>query len=269
MKKLVIAASIVALAVSAEADETAAELTRSELAETGSWRVGVGGFGRGNMDLGLKGMGTRHATVYGTDLDVQYKVWENENFDLWAGVGGTFCSRQKASGHYRRTSSRSEHQVSDDGYTTYDFNYVESATSETELGYGEFRMMLVPEWKVTERFALGARLGVAFDWLNARCSGRDDWAWNSKFNLNIPGVPPETDTDGDTGGSRWSESETKFAAQAILGLQATYLFTENLGLYGCFDWRLGGDTEFGMGDGRKMSVDMDGWYWGAGVVFQF
>ena len=269
MKNIMIAASVAVLALSVCADEAATELKDANETVSSNWRVGMGGFGRGNMDLGVKGMGTRNATVYGTDLDVQYKVWENDSFDLWAGIGGTLCSRQKTSGHYRRTSSKSEHQVSDDGYTTYDFNYAESTTAETEFGYGEFRMMLVPEWKVTERFALGARLGVAFDWLNARCSGRNDWAWDSKFVLNIPGIPQEIETDGDTGGSRWSESETKFAAQAILGLQATYLFTDNLGLYGCFDWRLGGDTEFGVGNGGKLSVDMDGWYWGAGVVVQF
>jgi len=32
---------------------------------------------------------------------------------------------------------------------------------------------------------------------------------------------------------------TKFASQAILGVQATYQFTDTFGLYAACDWRLG------------------------------
>ena len=75
--------------------------------------------------------------------------------------------------------------------------------------------------------------------------------------------------DGESGGESWSESQTEFAAQGIVGLQATYLFFENFGLYANVDWRLGDKTEFDFGDDRHASVDMSGWYWGVGAVVTF
>lgn len=62
---------------------------------------------------------------------------------------------------------------------------------------------------------------------------------------------------------------TRFAAQAILGLQATYLFTDNLGVYATCDWRIGGDTTFKTDYGERYSADLSGWCAGAGVLVQF
>lgn len=267
MKNMIMAAAACAM-FAAAADEKPAELVEREDAG-GNWRIEIGGFGRGRAKAKVDGMGSKRFETYGADLDLQYRVWNNEDFNVWAGIGGTFCPRQKASGGFGGRSSQSEHQVSDDGYTTYDFNYTSEERGKAEVGYGEFRMMLVPEWNVWDRLFLGARLGVAFDWINARYSGRSAWVWNSAFSYNIPGMPPATSTDSDSGRSSYSETHTQFAAQAILGLQATYMFTDNLGLYANFDWRMGDDAEFGAGNGRELKVDMDGWYWGAGVVFAF
>ena len=129
--------------------------------------------------------------------------------------------------------------------------------------------MAVPEWKVTERLALGARVGVAFDWMRVKCKRRSSWAWHSRFITDIPGIEQKEDTDSDGGVDRDSDSVTEFAAQAILGLQATYLFTDNVGLYVACDWRLGDKTTFKTDYGDRFDVDLNGWYASAGVVVQF
>ncbi len=273
MKKLMIAvvaaAAMIGIAFGAPETEKGTETLEQESGNWNNWRLTIGGFGRGNMRAKIPGMGSERVTAYGVDLDLQYNVWQNRNFNLWAGIGGTFCPRQKMSDSFGKTTSQSEHQDYPGSYATYDFYYTETSRADVELGYGEFRMMMVPEWKVTDSFALGARVGVAFDWINTKCSYRNNWAWNSVFDINIPGMIHDVDYDGDRGGSSASDTRTEFAAQAILGLQATYMFTDWVGLYANFDWRLGGETDFDMGNAGKVTVDMSGWYWGAGVVVSF
>ena len=265
MKKLAVAAAAALCASAVFAEE--AELAE-ETEATQSWRLTVGGFGRGNVRTKLKGATSDHEQLWGADMDLQYNVWQNEDVNIWFGIGGTFCPKQDAYSRDGR-SSRTQHDVSDDGYVTYDFNYSSHDSRSVDLGYGEFRLMAVPEWKVTEHLALGARVGVAFDWMRAKCKRRSSWAWNSRFTTDIPGIVQEEDTDSDGGVDRDSDSVTEFAAQAILGLQATYLFTDNIGLYAACDWRLGDKTTFKTDYDDKFDVDLSGWYASAGVVVQF
>jgi len=267
MNKLIIATLAACWAGALVAEEKPAEL--EEHLNSTCWRVTVGGFGRGNMEAKMRGQGSKDFELYGADLDLQYRVWENRQFNLWAGIGGTFSPRQSVGDMSGGNRSTSSHTVSDDGYVTTDFASTESSRAEMDLGYGEFRLMAVPEWKVTEDFSLGARLGVAFDWLDARMKGRSSWAWNSRIATYIPPYVDDVTTDGDAGSESWFDSETEFAAQAILGLQATYMFTDWAGLYANFDWRLGGETDFDCGPNDKATIDMDGWYWGVGAVFSF
>lgn len=266
MNKLTIVAALAALGTSAFAAEPQLE---KEDGQWNNWRITVGGFGRGNMKTTLKGMGDDRVTAYGVDLDVQYNIWQNENFNIWGGIGGTFCPSQNVSGGFGTRSSESTHEVSEDGSTTVDFDSSTDSRADVELGYGEFRMMLVPEWKVTDAFALGFRAGVAFDWINAKTNGRQDWNWNQHTVIDIPPYVHEVIDLGDAGSSGFSDSQTEFAAQAILGLQATYMFTDWVGLYANFDWRLGGETDFKMANNQELSVDMSGWYWGVGAVVSF
>ena len=268
MNKLTLVAALATFGTTAFAAESQLE-TKKEDGQWNNWRITVGGFGRGNMKTTLAGMGDDRVTAYGVDLDVQYNVWQNENFNIWGGVGVTYCPRQNVSGAFRTHSSESTHDVSDDGSTTVDFDYASDSRADVELGYGEFRMMLVPEWKVTDAFALGFRAGVAFDWINAKVSGRQNWNWSQHTVIDVPPYVHEVIDLGDAGSSDFSDSQTEFAAQAILGLQATYMFTDWVGLYANFDWRLGGETDFSMADNREVSVDMSGWYWAVGVVVSF
>ena len=268
MNKLTVVAALATFGTSALAAEPQLE-TEKEEGQWNDWRITVGGFGRGNMKTTLKGMGDDRVTAYGVDLDVQYNIWQNENFNIWGGIGGTFCPRQNVSGGFGVRSFESTHEVSDDGSTTVDFDSATDSRADVELGYGEFRMMLVPEWKVTDAFALGFRAGVAFDWINAKVSGRQNWNWAQHTVIDVPPYVHEVVDLGDAGSSNFFDSQTEFAAQAILGLQATYMFTDWVGLYANFDWRLGGETDLRMADNQELSVDMSGWYWGAGFVVSF
>ena len=261
---MMIAATLCACAVMAQ--ETAPELVEKN--DGPMWRLTLGGMGRGNIRAKLKGATADYEQLWGAEMDAQCNVWQNDKFNVWVGVGGTLCPSQDAYGS-RSSSMRNEHNVSDDGFVTYDFNYNSSDRRSVDLGYGEFRLMVVPEWKVTEKFSLGARLGVAFDWMRAKCRRESSWAWNSLFVMDIPGVMVDLDADSDNGSSGGGDSITEFAAQGIFGIQATYMFTEWIGLYANCDWRIGDDTIFKTDYGDRYSIDMTGWYAGAGVVVQF
>lgn len=267
MKKLmIIGAALVAGVVFAQ--EAQPELEVQEADSGNNWRITVGGFGRGNIKTTLTGLGDDRATAYGVDLDVQYSIWQNENFNIWGGIGGTFCPRQNACDGFGGRSGKSTHDVSDDGSTTIDYNYSSDSKASVDLGYGELRLMLVPEWKVTEEFSLGFRAGVAFDWINAKVDARNIWSWTQHTVVDVPPYVHEVLDLDDAGSSSASDTQTEFAAQAILGIQATYMFTDYAGLYANFDWRLGGETTFNT-DAGDLDVDMSGWYWGVGAVFSF
>ena len=187
-------------------------------ADKNRWRVGVGGFGRGNVrtDAGALGR-NRRTDLYGAGLDLQHSLLRHGPYDLWLGVGGAYSPRQSG---------------------TFD-------AKNADLGYGEFSLMTVPQRHLTDDLALGLRLGATFNWMNVKANAASDPAF--------AGEP---------------SSDTQFAAQGILGAQATYMLTDRVGLYGNFDWRLGDEAEFRTKAGDS-SVDMSGWFWGVGAVFSF
>lgn len=162
------------------------------------WRLAVGGFGRGNARTKLRGATADFETLWGADAKIQYAAWDDGDFALWFGVGGAFRPGQDAYSR-RGGSHRSESRVSDDGFVAYDFNYDSRDRRTVDLGYGELRFVAAPEWKATERFSVGARCGVAFDWMRARRRRSSDWAWTSRFTTAIPGVPTMVDDDADAG----------------------------------------------------------------------
>ena len=265
-KATMIAAAICAGALFAQETAPAELVEGSE--GLGNFRIMAGGFGRGNMRTKLKGTTADHEQLWGADMDFQYRAWQRGDFGVWLGVGGTFCPSQDAYGR-RGKSRKGEHQVSDDGFVTYDFGYSSNDRRSVDLGYGELRLVAVPEWNALEHLSIGARIGVAFDWMRAKCRRDSLWMWNSSFSTDIPGIPATVDTDSDSGRTGESDSETVFAAQAILGLQATYQFADNIGLYAACDWRLGGDSTFKTNYGDKYDIDMSGWCASVGVVFRF
>jgi hypothetical protein len=245
MKKLMIAAFAAGLIGLVEANELQEENGSQ------NWRITAGGFARGSMKAKIGNMSDR-AELYGADLDLFHRVFEKGNFSFWAGIGGAFTP-------YQDVGEISFKAVdANDPYTTIELG----GKGDLEVGYGEFRMLLVPEYNVTENWTIGARIGVAFDWLRARGS-LSTW---SRTTINTPGIPS---TSIPVGPSNDNEKFSDFVAQGVVGLQTTYLFTDNLGFYSAIDYRVGGEAEFKKNGEKYGSFDMNGWYASAGLVLQF
>lgn len=187
-------------------------------ADGNRWRVGVGGFGRGNIRTETSPLGrSRRTDLYGAELSIQRNLLTRGPYDLWLGIGGAYSPRQ--GGVF--------------------------AAKDADFGYGEFSLMTVPQRRLTDDLALGLRLGATFNWLNMKENAASDPAFDGR-----------------------GSSDTRFAAQAILGVQATYMLTDRFGFYGNVDWRLGDETEFRTRAG-ECSVDISGWLWGVGAVLTF
>ena len=228
MKKMM-AVAVAALALGAFAQDPEQEVNSQ------SWRLTVGGFGRGSMTLRPVGMPRKHFEMYGVDADVQFKAYETEKFNFWTGVGFGWAPNQRV---YNVTE-----------VTSIGGGFYAVDKEKNDLQYGELRLMAVPEWKVTDDFMLGLRLGVAFDW--TRCKNH----WSG-------GVPGIAMAEG-------SDTYSDFVAQGIVGLQGTYMFMENVGLYAAIDWRGGSDPTLKKNGNTYGKLSMDGWYASAGVVVGF
>lgn len=217
-----------------------------------NWRLTVGGLARGSMKAQTGDLGSKRCEAYGADIDFQYRAFQAGDFSLWTGIGGTYLPKRRMG-----SSSFYEHDASDPD-VTIDLG----GSGKMDAALGECRLLLVPEYAVTERWSVGARVGVAFDWVRAKVESS---VW-SRTDIHVPGLPSTVIPAGP-----YSESErfTEFVAQAILGLQTTYMFTDSLGLYANVDYRCGGDATFERGGERYASLDLDGWCAGAGVVVAF
>lgn len=245
MKKLMLATMALTMAMVACANG------KEEVVDSQNWRITAGGLARGSMNAKIGNMSER-TELYGGDLDLYYRAFEMGRFSLWTGIGGTFTPYQDVSKQsiYERDAS--------DPMAVIELG----VDAEAEVGYGEFRMLLVPEYEVRDGWNIGGRIGVAFDWLKTRGS-LSTW---SRTTINIPGIPSTVIPVGPFGES---EDFSDFTAQAILGLQTTYFFTDNVGLYGAIDYRVGDEAEFKKGGEKYGSLDMDGWCVSAGIAVQF
>ena len=246
MNKLMIAAVAACTVLASSAAEEAENIKDSQ-----NWRLAVGGVARGSMKAKV-GNFSKRCEAYGADLDFQYKAFNAGDFNLWTGIGGSFIPTQ-------RLGSKSFYECDN---SDPDVTIEMGGIGSMDIAYGEFRLMLVPEYDITDRWSVGARVGVAFDWIRATIK-TSTW---SNTNIHIPGLPETVipvGPDGDT------EKMTEFATQAILGLQTTYMFFDNFGLYANIDYRIGGDVDFNANGQKYGSLDMTGWYAGSGVVFQF
>ncbi len=240
MKKIIIAAvAVTAVCAAFAADEGQGA--------SNNWRLSVGGFARGSMKLRTEGFGSMRTEAYGADLDARYRAFQTGDFSLWAGIGGSFTP-------YQQLATESYCNCRTDGRTTIEQN----ASAKANVSAGEFRLMLVPEYALTERWSVAARVGVAFDWVRLQYSAS---YWGS---ATIGGTPLAS-----YGPVKMSDKDTDFVTQAILGLETTYMLTDNLGLYANFDYRCGGNAKFKDGDEQVAELNMDGWYAGVGAVVTF
>ena len=214
------------------------------------WRISVGGTARGSMKAYVDGFSSARFETYGVDLDLQYRALSAGDFNLWAGIGGTYTPKQ-------HIGSVSYAEIDNSGapYATTE-NY---GVGKMDVAVGEFRLMLVPEYALTERWTVGARIGAAFDWIQASYK----YTMWGRTSLPAYGEPIPYGPYSEKG------HMTEFLAQAILGLQTTYMFTDNLGLYANIDYRCGGDVSF-KEDGEEFAkLKMNGWVAGVGALLSF
>ncbi len=240
MKKLMIMSLIAGLA--------AVNFGAEETSDAQNWRILTGGYARGGIKTSFGAFSDR-GEIYGAELDVQYRIFESDSFNLWGSIGGAFSPKQ----------SIAKGSVSETTPNNMEFGL----SSDMDIGYGELRLMLVPEYSITSDWSLGGRLGVAFDWIRADNAMS---VWMNSIQPGFPGLPP-TITPIDNVSDSTTVSE--FTAQAIMGLQTVYRITDNLGLYAAVDYRLGDDVDLKKYGSKFASIDLSGWYTSVGVAVEF
>ena len=229
MKKIIIAAVAVSAVCAAFASEEGQGASNN-------WRLSVGGYARGSMKLKSEGFGSIRSEAYGADLDARYRAFQAGDFSLWAGVGGSFTP-------YQQLATASYCDRATDGRTTSEVN----GSAKANVSAGEFRLMLVPEYALTERWSVAARVGVAFDWVRLQYSARY-WGSMASGGQTLVSYGPVKESGKDT----------DFVTQAILGLETTYMLTDNLGLYANIDYRCGGNATFKDEGDKVAELNMDG-----------
>lgn len=217
----------------------------------GAFRARVTGFGGACLTMNIEGVGKTHGEVYGAGIDLLTKVYETENFRLWAGIGGAFTPNQDF-------ASKSLGIIDDDGITRQE-DYVKA---EIEVAGGELRFMLEPEYDITESWSVGLRAGVAFDWVRMRGKA----TVSGTTIIAVPGMIP---TEIPYGPESESATCTRFVAQGLVGAHTTYMLTENLGLTAAVDYRAGNDATFKKSGEKFGKLSLDGIYWGVGAVYNF
>ena len=188
---------------------------------------GYGNFGS-KMELSDPAAST-HGDLYGTRLDLQLKLYTKERFNLWVGLGGSWTPDQEF-GTYAE-------DYSDPGV------YTETLSGKMEVRDYALRAMVVPEWQLLDPLALGLRLGVELGHTKAKFS--EHWSY--------------TDIGG-TENDSWDFENSETLVRGIVGLQATWMFTEHLGL-----------TAYGEGQfGQDMDLEIDGEKFGTlkGTAFE-
>ena len=226
MKKLPLSLCAACAAVTLCAAEAAPAL------ESGSdWasrlRVSANGFGRFGTEGKIDGLGSERGELWGMGLDVQFNLLPKERFNLWLGVGTSYIPEQELC-----TLDVSE---SFSGATG-------TSHSKLEVESYDFRVMLIPEYKVCEQVALGLRLGVGF----GHTKVSETWSDTLSYG-------------GQSWGASGKEDDSDTVFQGIVGVQATWNITKNLGLFAYADGHFGKDVDledYGSVDGTAFEAGL-------------
>ena len=209
--------------------------------EAGLFRVSAGGFGRFGMDMKYAA-GREHLELYGAGVDFQYNLLPEERFNLWVGVGYSYAPEQDACKYTE------QYNYSSNGTT-----WSETYAGKFELKAHDFRLMLIPEWQICEDFALGLRMGVSLGFYDGKLTETytyaDDWGSDSE------------------GPCSYKQDDT--VVQGLIGVQATWFFSESVGAYVYCDARFGDDVDLKI-DGEKFGkFETSGVEVGVAAVGQF
>lgn len=181
-------------------------------------RFGVEGRLQALVDVGGK---KAHTELYGIGLDVQYKLLEKDGFNLWLGLGGRYLPEQDVAKGW-------DCILDVPSVMKIDF------ARKVEMKAYDLRVMLIPEWELTSSFALGARVGLGC----THYRGKETFRFDYEMTDNQTN-PPTTTTGSISLAASFSETEL----QGILGLQATWMVSDRIGLYAYGDGIFGGDVE--------------------------
>lgn len=214
------------------------------------FRAQASGFGR----HGIKAAGEK-GSLFGADIDLYFNIWRIPQFNWWVGIGGGWAPERE---FFSDSSSITYKNVNTLG-TDLDVNHAR----DLKTGYGELRLMTVPEWNLTDWISVGLRLGVAFDFVSVK--GRNFEGRTTRMGP-LATAFGEIPIPDDYRVIRNDSYDTdKMSVAGIIGLQATAMPWENFGLYGSVDARLGGDVDIGADE----KVEMNSLQWNVGIVYQF
>lgn len=178
------------------------------LREPNDWegrvRLSAGGFGRFGTETKIDLIEwSDRGELWGAGLDAQFQLVSDKDLTVWLGVGTSYVPEQEIA-----TLGLSAGGV--------------SAAGKMELKAYDFRVMLIPEVQICEELAMGLRLGLGV----SRAEG------TGTLTASYAGF--------SAGGSQ-ETSET--LVHGIIGVQATWALTDNLGLFAYVDGRFGNDLE--------------------------
>lgn len=216
------------------------KVTATEKDDTAAarWRIALSGVGRFGADISMIDTPlNKSGELYGAGFDVMYNLLPEEGFNLWVGLGTTYMPKQDfASCAMREVAA------------AYTFSFDE----KVKIKAYDLRFMIMPEWNVTESVALGLRLGVGV--------------------CHYSGDDTETLSVSDTYGSAtmrnsYSYSETLF--RAILGVQAHWAITEQLGALAYCQAYLGNEADLEINGEKVGEFDDVSAEIGIGLTYSF
>lgn len=208
------------------------------------FRISGGAVGRFGLEGRAAAFGDfpgakEHAHLYGMGLDVQFNLLPAEKFNLWLGLGGRYMPEQELM-DYSQTWS--------DSFSTMTYK------GKVDIEAYDLRVMLIPEWAITPSVALGVRAGIGFTHYRGKLT--------ETSTVNVPSIAVSTSSS-----SAVSFSDTQF--QGILGLQATWMLTDHIGIYAYGDGIIGGDADFTVNGEKAGSLDSTAFEAGLGVTITF
>lgn len=200
-------------------------------------RVSANGFGRFGTKGSIDGVGRDRGELWGMGLDVQFNLLPKERFNLWLGVGTSYVPEQELC-----TLDRTESAYGATG----------STHEKLEVESYDFRVMLIPEYKVCDALALGLRLGVGV----GHTKVKESWTQTLSY-------------AGDTFGAGGTNENSDTSLIGIVGLQATWNVTDHFGLFAYADGHFGADTDIEAAGAKIGSVDGTSFEAGIGLHWVF
>lgn len=213
----------------------------AERGDSGRWRLMIGGAYVSGVEASNSD-GKADDAMIGFSIDAMENLVESDYWNFWWGLGFSYMpSRDLGS---TRSSST----------TSYGTVYTDSTDYEASMF--EFRVMLNPEWRVTEYWTLGALAALAIDRVEFEAKEHA-----SAVNPVYPFLNQSRSA---------SVSEDEVYLSGIFGVQTTYRITEHFGIYANATYRTSHDlsAKKNLTNGEH-KLEVGGLNVGAGLFTEF